>query len=127
MSSPAFVRDPDHRVSPKRKRSMDYAYLLLGAALLVLPMLLITSKRSELIDTGYNISKLRDQNAQLREDQMKLRAQLNRLTRPNRIFEKALAMGLRPVSAERRVEVIISNAPIEDEPPVMVAGLGEEQ
>ena len=126
MSSSVFFRPDQDQISPKRKRGMDYAYLLLGAVFLVLPMLYVTAKRSELTDTGYSISELRDQNAQLREDQAKLRERLNRLTRPNRIFEKALAMNLRPVSAERRIEVRITQLPTPESPPAMVASLAEE-
>ena len=128
MTTNAFHRDPQ-RVSPKRKRGIDYILILIGAAMLILPLLLITGERNEVTDTRYLISDLRAENAYLREVQMKLRAELNHLARPNRVFEQALTMGLVPVIPANRVEVLVEVPdvlPEETPPSSLVATLDEE-
>ncbi len=122
MSTSAFQRDPQ-LASPRRKRGLDYALVLIGAALLTWPLLLITGERNDVVETRYQISRVRRENDALVAQQRKLRAELSRLSRPSRIFEGALRIGLRPIPAERRVEV--SRAPTEETPvETMVAQLG---
>jgi len=126
--SASFLRTPE-RAAVRQKRSLAYAYLLATATLLVVPMLMITAKRGSMVETGYRISELRKENAKLREQQMRLRADYFRLTRPNRIFEKSLALGLRPVTVSSRVSVSLRPLP-QDEPftpdETLVANLDEE-
>ena len=122
MTSRAFQRAPE-RVSPKRKRGLDYVLVLLGAVLMTCPLLLITGGRNEVTGTRYLITAVRKENDTLAQQQRKLRAELNLLTRPNRVFEEALAIGLRPLSRDRRVEVRIVPS---TENTSMVARMGEE-
>jgi len=122
MTSRAFSRAPE-RVSPKRKRGMDYVLVLLGAVLLTCPLLLITGGRNEVTGTRYLITEVRKENEKLAQQQRKLRAELNLLTRPNRVFDEALALGLRPLTSDRRVEVQIVPG---EEASTLVAKMGEE-
>jgi len=92
-------------VKKTRKKGRDFLYLATGAVLLVLPMLVIAAKRSALVNVGYQITELRQENVKLNEEQVRLRAELTTLTRPDRIWQQALDMGLRPMEEGRHLEV----------------------
>lgn len=123
MSNPAFARQVD-RAAPKRKRGFDFILLLGYAALLVIAMLLIVGKQRTLYQLGYQVVELRTTNAELKEQGDQLRAELARLTAPDRVIEKALALGLRPLPTDSIVEVRITPSqpqPFSNESEEMVA------
>ena len=125
--SGAFYRDHEP-VKPKKKRGLEFAWLMGCTALLVIPILIITSKQSSLINVGYSITELRERNAQLREEQARLRTEIARWSRPNETFRKALDLGLKPVRPENRFTVRFRQPASEDpDRPVMVAYLDRNE
>ena len=116
----AFYREKP--VKPKKKKGLEFAWLMGCTALLVVPILVITSKQSSLINVGYSITELRERNTQLREEQARLRTEIARFRRPNETFRKALALGLKPVQPENKFTVAYrSPEPADSGEPVMVA------
>lgn len=93
------------KVRKTRNRGRDFLYLAAGAVLLVTPMLVIAAKQSSLVNVGYQITELREENVRLTEEHMRLRAELTSLTRPDIIWQQALDMGLRPMEKGRHLEV----------------------
>jgi len=125
--SAKFYRD--HKpVKPKKKRGLEFAWLMGCAALLVIPILVITSKQSSLINVGYSITNLREENADLREEQARLRTEIARLSRPNETFRKALELGLKPVQPENKYRVSFRRPEARAaEEPVLVAQLDRSE
>ena len=112
------------RVSPKKKKVYGFYLAVLGGVILmVTAMIWVNSQRAGMIEVGYDINTLRSENHLLREQQTALRAELNRLQRPDLIVSKAVALGLRPVHSERRIAVLGDGAP---NPAAVVAELNEE-
>ncbi len=101
MSHPAFARSAQP-APRRRKKGLEFFYLLAAAAALVAPMLLIASKRSSLVDVGYQITRLREENVKLREEQARLRGLLAESRAPAKILDSALKQGLEPVPATNR-------------------------
>ena len=129
MSTSAFVRQPK-RAKPKRRKGLEFLYLFGAAVILVVPMLLVASKRSSLVNIGYRMTELRHETAKLQEEQGKLRAEIASLTRPNLVMEQALAMGLKPVPKSRSLQVEIRTdnpLPTKPKPETLVARLEPEQ
>lgn len=113
-------------ISPRRRRGMDFLYVVIGVLALVVPMIWVSSQQSSFVDTGYRINELRQENALLREQQMRLKTELEHLSRPARIFDQALAMGLRPVNVDRRMSVnLIPLNPDEVQPDAVLAELDD--
>ena len=104
MSS-AFSRT-SQPVSPNRKRGGEFAWLTAMAFVLVLSLLLIAAKRRNLHDLGYKLDELRTECANLKEDQARLRTELARLTSPDRVVAESQRIGLRPIPASNRIQIV---------------------
>ena len=115
MKKAAFAREPK-RVSPRRKKGHEYLWLGVMTALLVVPMLVIAGKQRNLVQMGYEVSSLRQDNTHLMEDQIRLRAELARLRAPDRIVAASMKLGLRPVPVENRFLVSVGIPPREEQP-----------
>ena len=98
-----FMRGP--KVQKINRSRKDFLYLALAAVVLVIPLLLITAKQSRLVNVGYRINELRDETAALKQEQVKLRAELASLTSPDRVLNLALEQGLMPIDEQHRFEV----------------------
>ena len=105
-----FSRNPKP-VARQQKKGLEIAYIVGLAIILVIPVLWIASKQSSLINIGYRISEIRDENALLKQEQARLRAELAGLTRPDQLLGKIVDLGLTPVAAGNRYEVHIENLP----------------
>ncbi|CAM2006229.1 hypothetical protein [Acanthopleuribacter pedis] len=101
----------DRKVAPTRRRSWQILQFTAAMLLLVCCMMFVVYKRSNVVDLGYSISELRRENAELKQEQIRLLGEKARLERPGRILKKALDMGLRPVPAGQRFEVVFLNQP----------------
>ena len=113
------------KVRRVNRRWRDFIYLGLGVVVLVIPMLLIAAKQNRLVTVGYGITDLRRETEALAEQQTHLRAELAELTRPDRVFKKALEMGLVPVGQNDRLLVRrLENQPT-TQAPEMIAHSGE--
>ncbi len=95
------------KVKKLRNRGRDFLFLAGGAVVLVIPMLVIAAKQSSLVSVGYHITELRDENTRLTEEQVRLRAELTTLSRPDQIWQKSLDLGLRPMPRGQHLQVQI--------------------
>lgn len=101
----------DRKVAPTRRRWWQIVQFTGAMLLLVCCMMFVVYKRSNVVDLGYSISELRRENAELKQEQVRLLGEKARLERPGRILNKALGMGLRPVPEGQRFEVVFLNRP----------------
>ena len=107
MNDQKFARG-DQSTQRTRRRGLAYVYLVLPAMGLAALMILIASTQSTFVKLGYDIIELRDQNAELREEQVRLRTELAWQRSPARVLPRIVGMGLRPVPAQQCYEVDLS-------------------
>lgn len=102
----------ERKVAPTRRRWLQILQFSGAMLALVGCMMFVVYKRSNVVDLGYSISELRRENAELKQEQIRLLGEKARLERPGRILNKALGMGLRPVPQGQRYEVVFLNRPV---------------
>ena len=88
---------------------------LTAAVLFAALVITYASNHMEILDIQYQMVELNRQNGQLKADNAALKAELNSLTNPERITQKASQMGL--ISANRdSVQIIQAGALLEVDP-----------
>ncbi len=85
-----------HAVAKRKLRGSEFIYLFLFAFLLAIPMVWIASLRTVLVRYGYRVVELKSEEAAMLDEQAYLRAELARLTRPERVFRQMEKRGLVP-------------------------------
>lgn len=114
---------PPEKPRKLKRKGSGFLALSIYAGLLVLVCMFVVSKHGSTYSTGYRISEIRDEIQELREERAKLRSQLAGASSPDRVYREALALGLRPLPSDHRVEVFVMNTPVEqsDEDNTMLA------
>lgn len=102
-----------HRGMPAQTRIVKRRWYqclpYLGAIALVVVLIWTTSKYHNFVTLGYEITELRDTNQTLKVEQEKLKAELARMKRPDRIMREMIAMGLQRMPPSNRYTVYVQD------------------
>ena len=112
-----------YRAAPKKRRAFadEFIYSVAFILLVVIPGLWIANQQSKMVETGYLVNQLRRETAVLREERIRLQAEVAALKNPRLIQQKAARMGLGHIAPQNRIQVFIQ--PMEDLPQdAMIAG-----
>lgn len=114
-SNPKFHRGTPLTSRVKRRRIHQYLPIV-GVVLLVAVLILTASQNLNFVNLGYEITEIRDTNQALIIEQDKLRAELARLKRPDRVMREILAMGLKRVPPSMRYTIEVETRKPEPRP-----------
>lgn len=81
--------------------------LIFGAILLVAVSIWMASEYHSFVNLGYQVIELRDSNQALSIEQERLKAELERQKRPDRVMREILAMGLQRMPPSNRFTIRI--------------------
>lgn len=108
-------------VAKRKLKGSEFILLFLFAFALGIPMVWIAAVRTELVQYGYQVVELKTEETKLLEEQAYLRAELARLTSPDRVFKEMKKQGLVPqqeqiVVYESNETLVAESVPREDRP-----------
>lgn len=110
MKQTVYVRGTAGKPRSKRFQWHTVGMVLTGL-LLVLTSLVVVNKQSQYVNLGYEVTSVREENRLLRERQLQLRAEMERLAAPERIYRESIEQGLTPIPASQRFMVRIIEKP----------------
>jgi hypothetical protein len=87
--------------------------MILSGFFLVILCLFVVNQQSEYVNLGYEVTLIREENRLLRERQLQLRAERERLASPERVYRESIEQGLMPIPAGQRFRVRIIDKPEE--------------
>lgn len=104
MKQSPFVRGNVDKPRTKRFHWNTIAMVFTGFGLVILS-LFVVNKKSQYVNLGYEVTTIREENRVLRERQLQLRAEKERLASPDRIYRESVEQGLAPIPAGQRYMV----------------------
>lgn len=110
MKQSQYVRGNVDKPRTKRFQWHTIGMVLTGLSL-VLVSLFVVNKQSQYVDLGYEVTVIREENRLLRERQLQLRAEMERLASPGRIYRESVEQGLMPIPANQRYLVRVLEKP----------------